>query len=115
MSEEACENDLSGISFPKKHRRIVLSSLSEDEDEDFEEWHDPRGNQPRIVPFIYPSGFRIEDLEFRKELAVHLTNCRDEEIPSSSTANIPQISLTNYNKKLEKCLKFEGIVKMLRR
>ncbi|KOX68385.1 hypothetical protein WN51_07618 [Melipona quadrifasciata] len=108
MSEEACESDLSEI---KKHRRIILFSSSEDEDEDFEEWHDLRGNQPRIMPFIYPSGFRIEDLKFRKELVVHLTNCRDEEISSSSTANIPQISLTNYKKKLEKCLKFEDIIK----
>ena len=49
--EEAYENNSSEINFPKKRRRAVLFSSSEDEDEDFEEWHDPKGNQPRIMPF----------------------------------------------------------------
>lgn len=30
--------------------------------------------------------------ELWKKLVVHLTNCQDEEIPSSSTVNTPQIS-----------------------
>lgn len=62
--EEACESDSSKISFPKKCHRVVLFSSSEDED--FEDWHDPRGfNQPRIMPVTYPSGFRIEDLNVK--------------------------------------------------
>lgn len=63
--EVTCESDSSEINFPEKHRRVVLFSSSKDENEKFEEWHDPRSNQPTITPFTYPSGFRIEGLNVK--------------------------------------------------
>ncbi|KAI4474655.1 hypothetical protein M0802_015509 [Mischocyttarus mexicanus] len=59
MSVRECESDSSSeIIFARKRLRLdVFLSSDEEEEEIVDEWHDPRGNQPKIVPFTHPSGF----------------------------------------------------------
>ncbi|KAL6417752.1 hypothetical protein ACFW04_014351 [Cataglyphis niger] len=59
MSVRECESDSSSeIIFARKRLRLdVFLSSDEEEEEIVEDWHDPRGNQPKIVPFTHPLGF----------------------------------------------------------
>lgn len=71
MSDRECESDSSSeIIFPKKRRRVDIFLSSEEEEEIVGEWHDPRGNQPKIVPFTHPSGFVSENLHIGSDIAV---------------------------------------------
>lgn len=72
VSVEECESDSSEIIFAKKRRREVIFSSSEEEEENVEEWHDPRGDQPKLIPFTCPSGFRIGDLNIRSDVAIEI-------------------------------------------
>lgn len=61
--EGECESDFNDIIFSKKR------SSSEEQVENFEEWHHPRGDQQ----FACPSVFKMEDLNAR--LCVTVKTC----------------------------------------
>ncbi|XP_014476746.1 PREDICTED: piggyBac transposable element-derived protein 4-like isoform X2 [Dinoponera quadriceps] len=70
MSVEECESDSSENIFAKKRPRVDVFLSSEEEEENVGEWHDPRGNQPNIVPFTHPFGFVSENLHIRSDIAI---------------------------------------------
>ncbi|XP_025155495.1 piggyBac transposable element-derived protein 4 [Harpegnathos saltator] len=71
MSVREYESDSSNeIRFPKKRRNVDIFLSSEEEEETVGEWHDPRGNQPKIVPFTHPSGFVSENLHVESDISV---------------------------------------------
>lgn len=47
-----------------------MIAFSSSEEENIEEWLDPRGDQPNLIPFICPSGFIIENLNIRSDVAI---------------------------------------------
>ena len=60
----------SEIRFLKKQHRGDIYLSSEEEEEIVGEWHNPRGNQPQILPFTHPSGFVSENLHIEWDIPV---------------------------------------------
>jgi len=70
MSIRECESDSSSeIIFARKWPRVDVF-LSSDEEEIVGEWRDPKGNQPKMVPFTHTSEFVREHLHIGSDIAV---------------------------------------------
>ena len=61
------------IRFPKKRHRADIFLSSEKEEDIVGGWHDPRGNQPKIVLFTHPSGFVSENLYIESDIPRRLS------------------------------------------
>jgi len=71
MSVRECESDSSSeIIFARKRPRVDVFLSSDEEEEIVGEWHDPRGNQPKMVPFTHTSGFVREHLHIGSDITV---------------------------------------------
>lgn len=97
MSDDECESD-SETTFAQKRRRVVLS-LSEEQEENVEEWYDPRGNQPKLIPFTRPSGFTIENLNTTSDVAIE--TCYELFVPDKLFEEIAEQTNVYASQQLE--------------
>ncbi|XP_014616305.1 PREDICTED: piggyBac transposable element-derived protein 4-like [Polistes canadensis] len=99
MSVEEYESDSSEIIFSKKWRKVIVFSSSEEEEENAEKWHDPRGDQPKLMPFTSPSGFIIENLNIRSDVAIE--TCYELFVPNQSFEEIAEQTNLYASQQLE--------------
>nr|XP_033335543.1 piggyBac transposable element-derived protein 4-like [Megalopta genalis] len=108
MSVRECEsNSSSEIIFARKRLRLdVFLSSDEEEEEIVEEWHDPRGNQPKIVPFTHPSGFIREligsDIAVQTSYQLFVPDELMEEIAEQTNIYAAQKIEAGYTQRLAK-------------
>lgn len=108
MSVRECESDSSSeIIFARKRLRLdVFLSSDEEEEEIVEDWHDPRGNQPKIVPFTHPSGFIREligsDIAVQTSYQLFVPDELMEEIAEQTNLYAAQKIEAGYTQRLAK-------------
>ncbi|KAI4482020.1 hypothetical protein M0804_009039 [Polistes exclamans] len=108
MSVRECESDSSSeIIFATKRLRLdVFLSSDEEEEEIVEEWHDLRGNQPKIVPFTHPSGFIREligsDIAVQTSYQLFVPDELMEEIAEQTNLYAAQKIEAGYTQRLAK-------------
>ncbi|OAD55615.1 hypothetical protein WN48_04491 [Eufriesea mexicana] len=64
-----------GIEERRLNDTALFAAYTRESGQNVEEWHDPRDNQPKLTTFTGPSGFKLENLNVRSDVAALGPQC----------------------------------------